>query len=387
MVNMKEVIVVEWFVIFNICLLAIAVGLAQEQSTISDTVIQIIQHTQQKYQPDKRIARFEVNARLQGDTLIVKGETLFPNGKAELLSRLNAETNFQIEDSILTLPDPSLGQNTYGVIRVSVAQLRRHPDVIHEIINQALMGEIVRILKIEDRFWAYCQLEDGYLGWMMLSSIRIGDSAFVAQWQTSDRLIVTANYGQIWTQRKEGTISVTDVVRGNLMINRGHRRGWYRVELPDGRTGYIRSELVLDEKKYYARSQPVPAALVKLGYQFIGIPYLWGGRSTKGFDCSGFTQTIYKLHGLSLPRDANMQLHVGQEVALDDSLQNLEIGDLLFFGRDLDHITHVGLYIGDQKFIHADGWVHINSFDPADENYSGYRRQGLRAARRILSSD
>ncbi len=362
-------------------------GMAQTPLAVPDTVIRIIQQTQNKYRPDQRIACFDASASMVGDRIILRGQTLYPEGKAELISRLSTETHFQIEDSLLTLPDPALGQNTYGVICVSVAQLRRHPDVIHEIISQALLGSEVRILKIEDRFWAYCQLDDGYLGWMMLSSIRIGDSTYAAQWQTSNRLIVTANYGQIWAQRKEGTISVSDVVRGNLVINRGHRRGWYWVELPDGRTGYIRSELVMDEKKYYARSKPSPAALVNLAYQFIGIPYLWGGRSTKGFDCSGFTQTVYQLHGLSLPRDANMQVNAGQEVELDDSLRNLKIGDLLFFGRDLDHITHVGMYIGDQKFIHADGWVHINSFDPADENYSGYRRRGLRAARRILNSD
>ncbi|MDZ7263699.1 MAG: C40 family peptidase [candidate division KSB1 bacterium] len=365
----------------------ITLCLAQLPMAVPDTVTRIIQQTQQKYCPDKRIARFEVAARFDGQKIVLTGETLSHEGKTELISRLREETNFPIEDSLLTLPDPALGKNTYGLICVSVGQLRRHPDVIYEIISQALLGTEVRILKIEDRFWAYCQLDDGYLGWMMLSSIKVGDSAFVAQWRQSDRLIVTSNYGQIWAERKEQTISVSDVVRGNLLLNLGQKRGWNRVQLPDGRSGYIRSNLVMEEKKYFARSQPTPSALVNLAFQFIGIPYLWGGRSTKGFDCSGFTQTLYQLHGLSLPRDANMQVKIGHAVALDDSLQNLKTGDLLFFGRDLDHITHVGMYIGKGKFIHADGWVHINSFNPTDEDYSRYRRRGLQAARRILTGD
>jgi len=374
--------------LINLILFAVfcSVGLAQEKTHLPDTLAQIIKQVQQKYRPDKRISRFEIIPRLEGDTLIVSGETLAADGKSELIARLHAETNFQIEDSIMALPDPALGKNTYGVIRVSVAQLRRNPDVIHEIISQAMLGTEVRILKIEDRFWAYCQLDDDYLGWMMITSIAMGDSSFIEQWRAKNKLIVTVNYGQIWEQRKENTISVSDVVRGNLLINRGKKRGWYHVELPDGRVGYIRSDLVTEEKKYNAHLQPTPESLINLAYQFIGIPYLWGGRSTKGFDCSGFTQTIYKLNGVSLPRDANMQVKVGQPVALDDSLKKLLAGDLLFFGKDMDHITHVGMYIGNGEFIHADGWVHIKSFNPKDGNYSGFRRRGLQAARRILDN-
>lgn len=364
----------------------ISVGFAQVPLSVPDTATQIILQTQKKYCPDKRISRFEVTSRFDGEKIILKGETLSPEGKAELISRLKAETNFQIEDSLMTLPDPALGKNTYGVIRVSVAQLRGNPDVFYEIISQAMLGTEVRILKIKDRFWAYCQLDDDYLGWMMLSSIKVGDSTFVEQWRKKEKLIVTSNYGQIWSQRKENTISVSDVVRGNLLINRGKKRGWYQVELPDGRFGYIRSDCVMEEKKYLSHLKTTPASLFNLAYQFVGIPYLWGGRSTKGFDCSGFTQTIYKLHGIDLPRDANMQVNVGQAVALDDSLKNFQAGDLLFFGKDLDHITHVGMYIGDGEFIHSDGMVKINSFDPAAENYSGHRRRGLQAVRRVLGN-
>ena len=72
------------------------------------------------------------------------------------------------------------------------------------------------------------------------------------------------------------------------------------------------------------------------------------------------------------------------EVPIDDSLKNLEPGDLVFFGRDIDHIYHVGIYIGDNQFIHSESSVQINSFNPEDENYSEYRRKGLRAVRRVL---
>ncbi len=361
-------------------------GLAQEKTAIPDTVNMIIQQVQKKYCPDKRIARFEVNSRFNENKIILKGETLSAEGKSVLIERLKAETNFQIEDSLSLLPDPALGDNIYGIVKVSVAQLRRQPDEDQEIVNQGLMGTEVRVLKIKNKYWVYCQLDDQYLGWLTISSLKIGDHDFIEQWHRQEKLIVTANYGQVWEQRKEKGRSVSDLVLGNILVNKGKKRGWYQVELPDGRTGYIRASSVTQEQKYFAQIRPTAESLVTLAYRFLGMPYLWGGRSTKGFDCSGFTQTLYKMHGIALPRDANMQVKSGIEVVIDDSFANLKPGDLLFFGRDRDHIFHVGMYIGDFQFIHSDGMVRINSFKAEDENYSDYRRRGLQAVRRILGN-
>lgn len=361
-----------------------SIGFAQQNVTVPDTIEHIIKQVQQKYRPDKRISRFEISPRIEGDTLVLSGEILSADGKSELIARLKAGTDYQIIDSLMMLPDPALGDDIYGIVRVSVAQLRRNSDVIHEIVDQAIMGTEVKILKFADKYWAYCQLDDEYLGWMMISSLTIGDKNFIEKWRKQDKLIVTANYGQAWEQRKEEGRSVSDVVLGNILVNKGKKRGWYHVEFPDGRTGFIRASSVIEEQKYFAHLHPTAESMITLAYRFLGFPYLWGGRSTKGFDCSGFMQTIYKMHGITLPRDANMQVKSGIEVEMDDSFQHLKPGDLLFFGRDLDHIFHVGMYIGDAKFIHSDGMVRINSFNPKDENYSDYRRRGLRAVRRIL---
>ena len=379
----KQAMLINVFLFVAFC----SFGLAQEKTAVPDTVAQIIKQVQQKYRPDRRISRFEIIPKIEHDRLILSGETQSADGKSELISRLTAETNFQIEDSVMVLPDPALGENSYGVIKISVAQLRRHPDVIHEIVDQAIMGAEVRVLKIVDKFWVYCQLDDDYLGWMMISSIEIGNREFLDNWRKQDKLIVTANYGQIWEQRKESGRSVSDVVLGNTLINKGKQRSWYHVQLPDGRTGYIRAAAVMEEQKYFARLRPTAESMITLAYTFLGFPYLWGGRSTKGYDCSGFTQMIYKMHGIILPRDANMQVKSGVEVTRDDALQHLKPGDLLFFGKDLDHIFHVGMYLGDAKFIHADGMVKINSFNPNDKNFSEYRLKGLQAVRRILTDE
>ncbi len=154
--------------------------------------------------------------------------------------------------------------------------------------------------------------------------------------------------------------------------------------MPDGRRGYVKKSSMMDEAAFRSQPKPKPGQLVKLAREFTGHPYLWGGLSTKGFDCSGFTKTIYRLHSIDLPRDANMQVKMGSPVPFDSTFSTVKPGDLLFFGRALDKITHVGMYIGDYRYMHSDGMVKINSFHPKHAEYSPYRFKSLRAVRRIL---
>ncbi len=373
---------------FPILLLIVLVSLSffscQPNRELPTDVASVIEQIKEVAAPDRRITVFDVDGYRSGEKIILRGELLSPLAKANLLNELRQQSKYEIIDSLIVLPDPSLGADTCGVIRVSVAQVRRNPDVDQEIITQGLMGTEVRLLKKQGG-WYYVQLEDQYLGWMMRKSIAIGDVAFLSEWKNKEKLVVKKNYGQVWEKPdKQHSYPVCDVVLGDRFALVGKRNGYYHVQLADGRTGFVSSGLVEFEKKLFNKSSPTAKDLLRTAKMFLGIPYFWGGKSTKGFDCSGFTQTIYKWNGIQLPRDANMQVKIGTEIPIDDSLSQVKPGDLLFFGSAKDHITHVAMYLGNGKFIHSDGLVHINSLFPQHDDYSDYRKKHFQAVRRIL---
>ena len=130
-------------------------------------------------------------------------------------------------------------------------------------------------------------------------------------------------------------------------------------------------------------------SVLDLAHTYMGRPYLWGGTSTNMLDCSGFVRTVMFLHGVYLPRDASQQALVGKTVAVgNQELDKLKAGDLLFFGNyredGSERITHVGIYIGEGKFIHEAGDVNILSFNPEDKNYSEYRYNMFMRAQDVI---
>jgi hypothetical protein len=135
-----------------------------------------------------------------------------------------------------------------------------------------------------------------------------------------------------------------------------------------------------------ARSDQMPLSeelIVKFARKFLNTPYLWGGRSPLGMDCSGFTQVVFKLAGLKLPRDAYQQAEVGRKV---DFIERALAGDLAFFGDEADHITHVGIMLSPTEIIHASGWVQINPIDShgiLSADRKSYTHK-LRSIRRLL---
>jgi cell wall-associated NlpC family hydrolase len=131
-------------------------------------------------------------------------------------------------------------------------------------------------------------------------------------------------------------------------------------------------------------------SIVATARKFVGVPYLWGGTSAKSVDCSGFVKSVYFMHGIILARDASQQARYGKLVDTAGDFSKTEPGDLVFFGRRGDEqnptesVVHVGIYIGNNRFIHASDYVHISSFDPNDPLYDAYNTNRYLRTKRIL---
>jgi hypothetical protein len=180
---------------------------------------------------------------------------------------------------------------------------------------------------------------------------------------------------------------VSDLVAGAIVVKKSERKSIIEVTLPDGRSGYVSNQKWLNLKQWEDTISVIPSQLIANGKRFLGFPYLWGGTSSKGIDCSGFVKTIYFLNGVILERDASQQFKHGKEIDITSGWENLQKGDLLFFGsKETKHITHVGMYIGDSEVIHSSGSVRINSLDPKRENYSKYLSSILVGAKRVIGT-
>jgi cell wall-associated NlpC family hydrolase len=167
----------------------------------------------------------------------------------------------------------------------------------------------------------------------------------------------------------------------------------YDILYPDGRYGWVASEEAQKLEDWLTNVEAEGESMVALSQQLIGIPYLWGGTSTKGMDCSGFTKTIYFMHGLVIPRDASQQVLVGTDVDSSKNWENLEYGDLLFFGNvntetGKEKVVHVGMWIGNNSFVHASGsgQVRISSVDATSKVYDAFNTDRYLRTKRYLGN-
>jgi cell wall-associated NlpC family hydrolase len=167
---------------------------------------------------------------------------------------------------------------------------------------------------------------------------------------------------------------------------------FYKVRFPDGRQAFVPKEEAQEYSTWISNLSGEAEALVEISKTLMGVPYLWGGTSTKGVDCSGFTKTIYFLNGMVIPRDASQQVHTGKQIDSTANFDALEKGDLLFFGRKAtaespEKVVHVGMWIGDNQFIHSSEMVRISSVDKNDENYDAYNVGRYLRSKRILKEE
>lgn len=266
-----------------------------------------------------------------------------------------------------------------ALVNLAALDLRRRPNHRAELRSQLLMGELVVCLASDrSRQWARVEnLADGYRGWVRTWGLMPVTHAEALKWRRSARLRVSALHAQIHAvPGRNGLVSPVflNTVLAGLPRARSTRRGWRRVGLPDGRSGWIPSRAVEPDR---AR----PPALRRQVEGLLGIPYLWGGRTSMGFDCSGFVQQLLAARGRFVPRDADDQFRATRRLGRDDRGRR---GDLIFFGPRRGRMTHVGVQLSPSEFVHARGWVRINSIDVGNPLYDRALVATVRARGRLV---
>lgn len=259
------------------------------------------------------------------------------------------------------------------LVAVSVAEIHREPAHESEIVTQSLMGERLAVLsRVNSGRWLQVRLPDGYRGWVR-SWLVCPD---VRGWPGPRVAEIDEPVTWIRSAPEEGAEPVSDAVIGvRLPGAPSGTSGWVRVSLPDDRSGFVPAGHLLGRRirpAAAARRPPRPAALLATARRFLGVPYVWGGRSPRGFDCSGLVQMVHELHGLSIPRDSRDQRRFlsRRRPDLTDPLA-VPPGGLLFFGPAPGRTTHVAFSLGKGSILHAQGRVRIQSVDQVNPLYHG----------------
>lgn len=370
----------------GLCLLFSCVG--SDTSHTLDTVKQMGEEIRKQFIPDKRVGIFDVTYRMNGKQLVLKGGTTSAEAKTMLIHELTT-SGYDILDSLRILPDAvELENNTYAIVNLSVCNLRRADDFSSEMITQALLGMPVRVL--EHTGWYRIQLPDNYIGWVHRAGITPMTKEEYNAWNRAEKIVVTAHCGFTYEKPNAEAQSVSDVVAGDRLKWVGTEGNYYKVAYPDGRVAYISRTLSVPEKEWRKGLKQDAASILHTAKSLLGVPYLWAGTSSKGMDCSGLVRTVLYMHDIIMPRDASQQAYVGEHIDIAPDFANLAPGDLMFFGRKAtadqkERVVHVGIYLGNKKFIHSQGDVRINSVDPNAPEYDEYNLNRLLFATRMLS--
>ena len=330
-------------------------------------------------------------------------------------------------------------EKQYAITNYSVNYLRLKPDYESPLETQELMGVLVEILDT-DGYWKKVRSPQPYDAWCTDMGLTLVSGEEAEAYKLAPKYIVRSFYSKVYASPSLKAQVLGDLVLGDLLripsatatAGTGtssapgttvvtaspsvaandtktvtakaakaaakkksrllKRRGFTEVILPDGMSAYVPSQDLQPADQWFAEHKASTENIITLAKQMLGIPYLWGGMSVKGFDCSGLVRYVHLLHGVNLPRNASQQCLLGEQIKIDpkasmyDRIRDLRPGDLVFFGKaattfSRERVTHVGIYIGNGQIIHSSHEVRINSLLPdRPDSYANAERL-IRACR------
>lgn len=253
--------------------------------------------------------------------------------------------------------------------------MKKFPEKEAEVVSEAIFGETVHWIE-QTGDWTNIQTADGYTGWVSSLALSNSDTPF------SPNVRIERNaahlYRNPWIEQGP---ALTLPFEARLQQGKKIDERWIQVQMPDGDLWYVQKGDVTREQEILSRKD-----LKEWSRRFLGIPYTWGGRSSFGYDCSGFVQMLYRQLGISLARDARQQIQDKRLREID--CEELMTGDLLFWGTHQEKVSHVGMYIGEGIFIHTSSretkpWVRCSRLQDPEWAAKSHSSLPFRTARRM----
>ena len=234
----------------------------------------------------------------------------------------------------------------YGICLLSLVPARKEPSGASEMVSQLFFGETYSVIENGDNWLKIKAAFDNYECWISAKQhSRINESTFLQIQKTNP------HYCNEITQSLRNKLSASD-----LMLTIGAHLPFYK----EGNLSFESHVFNFSGLTRSVTKKESAEEIIRCAKLYLNAPYLWGGKSPFGIDCSGFVQTVFKLNGYKLPRDAYQQVELGEPLSF---VEEASAGDLAFFDNEEGHIVHVGLLLNNEQIIHASGSVRIDKFD------------------------
>lgn len=337
-----------------------------------------LQRLKEKYRLDARVAILDLAFEQDEDGRRITGVTTHPDMVGRLIARMRLEP--PPANDVRVLPAPGVRPASCALVRSALAPVLREPVLHAPQVSQYVLGHRLDLLEHLDTWW-HVRGEDGYIGWIHEGYLLRGETEWAEAWERGVGGEPVVSLGGMLLDEQERPFA--RLPWGARVV----REGAQRFRLPDGRVGILHEggETVATDR-LLDRFPPRGESVIRTARRWLGAPYIWGGVVATGADCSGFVQSVYWMHGIALPRDSDLQAHVGTEVDPGKDWSGLRIGDLLYFAEAGDRISHVAIATGGAGVIHSslsNGGVAENDLAQAGKT-EDLLRSNYRTARRVL---
>lgn len=312
---------------------------------------------------DMRVAILDLRVEARGARLVVVGATTVPEAVEDLIERLTAiKSRKFIKDEVVRLPDESVGVDPHALVRAALAPVYGDPSLPAPQTTQAVLGTRVEPLA-RARNWCRIRMEDGYIGWVHDGYLQFGDDDWAHAWERASR-------GEPGVSLGAELLDDAGGVFARLPWGaRVTRLSQEQYELPDGRRGLVGNGEIVAVDRLADRFPARGDSVTRTARRWIGSPYLWGGVTTGGVDCSGLVQAVFWLHGIAMPRDSDMQSRRGEQIDPGEDYEQLNPGDLVFFSENPGRVNHVAVSLGGSHIVHSaltNGGVYVNDLNGED---------------------